>query len=155
MDPHVGLEELYCRVFSAALIAKNWLLRRNLSLLDNVSGVCWAIVQLVVADTLNIGKIFATKLAYFVSFNLSSVDSLVSFQMPSFSELFRALVTEELWLSMIKFVAGQTAFVTEQFGTYLTLKFDTFMDSIDMSLEVILDVVHNIAMRTWKIPRWF
>ena len=132
----MGLEQLDGGVFSAALVAKNRLIRGNLILFDNISGIRFAIIQLVVAETLNIGEIFATKLTYFVCLNLSSMDSLVSLQMPSFSELFWTLVTVELWLSMIQFVSGQTTFVTEQFGTFLTLKLYTFMDSIDVSLEV-------------------
>ena len=113
MDPHVGLEQLDGGVLSAALVAKNRLIRGNLILFDNISGICFAIIQLVVAETLNIGEIFATKLTYFVCLNLSSMNSFVSLQMPSFSELFWTLVTVELWLSMIEFVSGQTTFVTE------------------------------------------
>ena len=71
--------------------------------------------------------------------------------MPSFSELFWTLVTVELWLSVIQFVSGQTTFITEQFRTFLALKLNTFMDSIDVSLEMILNVVHNFAMRTREI----
>ena len=151
MDPHVGLEQLDGGIFSPTLVAKNWLIRGDLILFDNISGIRFTIIQLVVAQALNIGEIFTTKLTYFVRLNLSSMDSLVSLQMPSFSELFWTLVTVELWLSVIQFVSGQTTFVTEQFGTFLALKLYTFMDRVDVSLKVILDVVHNIAMRTWEI----
>ena len=78
MNPHVGLEKLDGGVFSATLVAKNRLIRGNLILFNNISGICFAIIQLVVAKTLNIGEIFATKLTYFVCLNLSSMDSFVS-----------------------------------------------------------------------------
>ena len=71
MNPHVGLKQLDGGILSAALVAKNWLIRGNLILFDNISGIRFAIIQLVVVETLNIGEIFATKLMYVVSLNLS------------------------------------------------------------------------------------
>ena len=70
MNPHVRLEQLDGGVFSATFVAKNWLIRGNLILFDNILGIHFAIIQLVVVETLNIGEIFATKLMYIVSLNL-------------------------------------------------------------------------------------
>ena len=41
--------------------------------------------------------------------------------------------------------------IVKGFGTFITLKFHIFMDSFDMSVKVILDVVHNITMRAGEI----
>ena len=108
-------------------------------------------MQLVVTETLQIGKILLTKLAYFVGVYLPSVNSFVPLQMPPFSELLRALITLKLGIAMIKFVSDKTTSVTEQFGTFFTLKPDVFMDSLHVSVEVILDVVNNITMRAVEI----
>ena len=108
-------------------------------------------MQLVVTETLQIGKILLTKLAYFVGVYLPSVNSFVPLQMPPFSELLRALITLKLGIAMIKFVSDKTTSVTEQFGTFFTLKPDVFMDSLHVSVEVILDVVNNITMRAGEM----
>ena len=105
----------------------------------------------MIAETLHVREIFGTKLTSLVSFDLSSMNSLVSLEMSSLPELFWALVTLELGFAMIKFVSCKTTFVTEQFGTLITLKSHIFMDSFDMSVEVIFDVVHNITMRTGEV----
>ena len=105
----------------------------------------------MIAETLHVREIFGTKLTSLVSFDLSSMNSLVSLEMSSLPELFWALVTLELGFTMIKFVSCKTTFVTEQFGTLITLKSHIFMDSFDMSVEVIFDVVHNITMRTGEV----